>query len=354
MTDWFVDEAAEIDEQCLIIINTRIGRQKNEEYWLIPKLLQTFNPDKGHVYRNFYKPSKDGSILPYRVFITALATDNKKLPASYIEQLRKADPITQQRLLHGNFEYDNTPGRLFNYDNLLAMWENPKLWGAWFISIDVARKGKDKTVLWIWEWFDLVDVIIEKTSDMRELAERITQIAKERDIWARYIIADEDGVWWGLVDNLRCQGFVNNSKPRQRKRPNLSTIRNFDNLKTQCYFELAKHIGKISIQVNSVTLEDGSTLYFKRDLLEELDVVVQTNLDSDTKLSIIKKEDIKAKIARSPDYSDMLMMRMYYELDRPDSIEDDKKEEEELTVFDLMMDDDEEKEIDEQLLDSPY
>lgn len=48
-------------------------------------------------------------------------------------------------------------------------------------------------------------------------------------------------------------------------------------------------------------------------------------MDSDTKLSIISKEDIKDKIGRSPDYSDALMMRMYFEIDK---IEKFEKEEE--------------------------
>jgi hypothetical protein len=62
--------------------------------------LGTFNPDKGHVYRNYYKAAKDRTLPDYRVFIPALATDNKKLPTSYIDQLKKADNVTQQRLLY--------------------------------------------------------------------------------------------------------------------------------------------------------------------------------------------------------------------------------------------------------------
>jgi len=41
---------------------------------------------------------------------------------------------------------------------------------------------------------------------------------------------------------------------------------------------------------------------------------VQTKLDNDTKISIIAKEDVKEKLWRSPDFSDALMMRMYFEL----------------------------------------
>ena len=116
-----MDEAAEVEEQCITILSTRIGRQYNEKYNLKPKLLLTFNPDKGYVYRNFYKPSRDGTLPIWRCFIPALATDNEFVPKSYIEQLEKADEVTKQRLLYGNFDYDATPGRLFNYDKILEM-----------------------------------------------------------------------------------------------------------------------------------------------------------------------------------------------------------------------------------------
>jgi len=69
-------------------------------------------------------------------------------------------------------------------------------------------------------------------------------------------------------------------------------------------------------------------------------------MDNDGKLSIIKKDDIKSKIGRSPDYSDAIMMRMYYELDKMEEIE----EKEETVVFDemsLLIDDDEYDEKDE-------
>jgi len=79
---------------------------------------------------------------------------------------------------------------------------------------------------------------------------------------------------------------------------------------------------------------------------------VQTKMDNDGKLSIIKKDDIKSKIGRSPDYSDAIMMRMYYELDKMEEIE----EKEETVVFDemsLLIDDDEYDEKDE-TYNSPY
>ena len=61
-----------------------------------------------------------------RVFIPALATDNPFITKSYIDQLSKADEITKQRLLYGNFDYDATPGRLFSYDSLTDLFTNPR------------------------------------------------------------------------------------------------------------------------------------------------------------------------------------------------------------------------------------
>lgn len=49
-------------------------------------------------------------------------------------------------------------------------------------------------------------------------------------------VCDEDGVGGGVVDQLGCKGFVNNSSPILT--PEQKEIRNYKNLKDQCYFEL--------------------------------------------------------------------------------------------------------------------
>jgi hypothetical protein len=49
---------------------------------------------------------------------------------------------------------------------------------------------------------------------------------------------------------------------------------------------------------------------------------VEVWLDQDGKVKIIKKEDMIAKLWRSPDVADMVMMRMFYELDKISPIEE--------------------------------
>lgn len=148
LTGGFIDESNEVAEQCVTILNTRVGRQRNEQYKIKPKILETFNPDKGHVYRRYYVPFKSGTLPKYRRFIPSLITDNKYIDPAYIEQLQRADEITKQRLLYGNFEYDNTFGKLFRYDEIVDLFScNVAKDDTFYISADIARFGADKTVI---------------------------------------------------------------------------------------------------------------------------------------------------------------------------------------------------------------
>ena len=276
LTSGYVDESAEIAEKCLTILMTRVGRHKNEEYGLAPKILEGFNPDKGHVYRRYFKPHKDGKLPAYRTFIPALATDNKRLPKSYIEQLKKADEVTKQRLLYGNFDYDDTPGRLFEYEALHDLFTNPKENGDYFISIDVARKGRDTTRIFVWNGLEIVDIITETVSDMLVLGARVTKLCQKYKVPASRVVVDENGVGGGLVDILKCQGFINNARALQPKNPNLSQKRNFEHLKTQCYWELAKLVNARRISISATLTEEQ-----KGQIIEELDAVVQIDIDKD-------------------------------------------------------------------------
>jgi hypothetical protein len=58
-----------------------------------------------------------------------------------------------------------------------------------------------------------------------------------------------------------------------------------------------------------VSCEDGLII---DELSKELEQVKRDKIDSDGKLRLLSKEDVKKLIGRSPDYSDALMMRMYF------------------------------------------
>jgi len=116
------------------------------------------------------------------------------------------------------------------------------------------------------------------------------------------VVVDEDGIGGGVKDILRCQGFVNNSTPMKVE----GEKENFSNLKSQCYFKLAD-----KVRDNEVYIKDTS---IQEVLIQELEQIKQKDMDKDGKKSIIPKDKIKELIGRSPDYADMLMMRVYFEL----------------------------------------
>ena len=293
-----IDEANQITEKAKNVLSSRL-RYKLDEYGLIPKLYMSCNPAKGWVY-GMYKESRDNTLPQHKKFIQALVTDNKHISKHYTAQLNKLDEISKARLLRGDWEYDDSKDALIEYDAIINMFSNVVPTGEKYITADIARFGKDKTAIYLWNGLQVADVVVLDMSSMVDVANKIKEIQQREGVKLSNIIVDEDGVGGGAKDILRCKGFVNNSKAIRGE--------NYQNLKTQCYYKLADLInkGQIGFSTNDIKL--------KELLIQELEQVRRVNMDKDTKLSILSKDKIKDLIGRSPDYSDALMMRCYYEL----------------------------------------
>lgn len=294
-----IDECNQITEKAKNVLSSRI-RYKLDEYNLIPKMIMTCNPAKGWVYNNFYKPNRDNTLPNHQKFIQALVSDNKHISKHYEQQLQKLDEISKARLLRGDWEYDDSNDTLINYDSIINMFSNIVPTGEKYITADIARYGKDKTCIFFWNGLQVSQIVVLELSSMVDVANKIKEIQQREGVRLSNIIVDEDGVGGGAKDILRCKGFQNNSKAVRGE--------NYQNLKTQCYYKLADMInrGQIGVSTNDIK--------FKELLIQELEMVKRTNIDKDSKLSILSKDKVKDLIGRSPDYSDALMMRMYYEL----------------------------------------
>lgn len=312
LTWCWIDESNETPLKAKQILKTRVGRKNliNGEtvknFWL-----ETFNPDKGHVYSDYYKPYKDGTMPKYRAFIQALPTDNPHLPQAYIDNLKRADKITRERLLEGNFEYDLDDNALIRYDYIEDLFTNTldkKL--RKFITCDVARYGGDKTVITVWDDFEVIDIGMFSGYGIDMTSEKIKEYAERYKIPFSHIIVDEDGVGGGVVDTLRgVKGFMANRSPF----PNRITGKpdNYLNLKTQCSYLLSDWVNnhKMAIKISDENIREN--------IREDLSWIKRKNADKDGKLQIIGKDEIREAIGRSPDIGDTLMMRMYFELQSP-------------------------------------
>lgn len=303
ITGAFIDECNQIVYKAWQVVKSRI-RYKLKEFGLIPKLLGTCNPAKNWVYPNFYQARKDGTIKPYRKFIQALPTDNPHLPESYLKSLLELDENSKQRLYYGNWEFDNDPASLIAYLAILNIFKLTLIpVGEYFITSDIARFGRDKTIIGLWCGMRLIRIITIDKNKVTEAAQAIKDLAFEYSIPMKNVIVDDDGVGGGVVDILGCEGFVNNSRPLPN--PETGEDENYNHLKSQMYFMLAKVItdGLMYIDCSDEV----------RDIIvQELEQVKQYNMDKDGKKQIFPKDVVKENLGRSPDYSDMLMMRMWF------------------------------------------
>lgn len=306
LTGCFLDECQQINVKAINVLRGRMSVLSGEGWKTIPKSLYTCNPSKNWIYEDFVRPDKDNRLSNDKVFIKSLATDNPFIPNEYIENLKKSDKITVERLLYGNFEYDDDPSALIDYDKILDCFTNdfvPE--GEKMLTADIARFGSDSTVIGIWDG-NRVKLIQYRGKSVSEVSAIIKEMQSKYSIPNSMTIADEDGVGGGVVDILGCNGFVNNSSPLPNPM-NLGT-ENYNNLKSQCYFRLAERINKSGLFIDCQNIE------IKNAIIQELEQVKQYNMDKDGKRQILPKDKVKEVLGRSPDFADTLMMREWFDL----------------------------------------
>jgi len=311
----FMDEVSQITEKAKNIVMSRL-RFKLDEFDLIPKMLMASNPSKNFAYREYYKPYSIGELPSYRKFVPALVGDNPYISDYYEQNLQKLDKVSKERLLFGNWEYDDDPSRLFEYDKILDMFglyveehHQAKRW----LTVDVARFGKDKSVFMYWKGLHLAAIWTMDKSSTVEVRKKIEDTCLFYQIPFSQVVIDEDGVGGGVVDELKVKcpqikGFVNNSRPYETTSPRLKQ-HNYANLKAQCYFTLAEYISQAKLSIY-----EDIPINFKNLLIEDLEQIKVKDIDKDTTLRIIDKEKIKEDLGRSPDFADAMMMRMLGEL----------------------------------------
>jgi hypothetical protein len=132
---------------------------------------------------------------------------------------------------------------------------------------------------------------------MVQIQDAIKTLKVKYQVPVSQIIVDEDGIGGGVVDNLKCKGFINNSSPLNPT---------YQNLKAECGYKLAELAGQIWIKKDLPEKE-------KEAIILELGMLRTFDSDKDGKLRLMPKEKIKEYIGRSPDWLDCFIMRMWFE-----------------------------------------
>lgn len=331
-TGGWIDEAGEVHYLAFDVLKVRIGRWMNKEYGLNPaKILLTCNPELNWIYRIGYKPWRNGTLEEGYAFIQSLYSDNPYTREEAKKRLSKIkDKVLKARLMLGLWEYADDNNSLVDYDSIIDLFTNvlpePEITGRpikipKFLTTDVARYGSDKSTFGKWRGFDLYNVESTVKRGVDQTAQKVKDILRKEMIPYSQCIADEDGIGGGVVDIVRgIKGFVGNSSPivtdemKRRHLQNKSnyTKINYKNLRSQCGFMLADKIVNHEICI-SANLDEAT----KEMIIEDLQQLKKKDTGNEGPLQLIPKDEIKEAIGRSPDYSDMMMMRMYFELKKP-------------------------------------
>lgn len=306
LTDMFLDEAQEIDEKPVSVLRGRFSLLRGKfpdgtEWVTIPKAMYSCNPKRNWIYNDFVKPAREGTLAYFRAFIKALPKDNPYLEPAYLENLMRSDKVTVQRLVFGNFEYEDDPAVLFDYDALRDLFHNEHIEevGGKSCSADLAMKGHDHFVAGSWTG-NVCRIKIDKDySTGREIETDLKGLMIRDSIPRSLTIVDADGMGSYLESYLEgIKEFHGGNAPSDRK---------YQNLRAECYFKLAELVNarKIRIICNEQQRER---------IIDELGALKQAHVDNDVgKLDVMKKDEWKKLLGgKSPDYADMLMMAMYW------------------------------------------
>lgn len=319
-SDGSIEEAGEVHSLAKDVLKSRIGRHLNKELGIIPNLLVSGNPKKNWTKQEYYQPWKEGRLPENKVFVQSLYLDNPFTAEEYGKQLSGIhNEVMRQRLKDGNWDYDDSKDCLVSYDALIDTFSNTIIKdNQKYLIIDVARLGKDTTIFSFWEGLELYKIEQFIRQDTQKTIQQAKDYASAERIPFSNIMVDEDGIGGAVVDGLfGVKGFVANSTPlptRNQIRGRLAKIEsdlvpktNFKNLKSQCAFKLAELINEHNISFKVPEFRDV--------IIEELsELLRQKDIDSDGKLQLVPKEEVKETLGRSPDVGDTIIYRAWFEL----------------------------------------
>ncbi len=301
ITGAFIDEAPQVKVKAKNVVKSRI-RHMVSHYGLKPKILYGCNPSKGWLYTEFYKPYKDGNLSIDKQFVPAFVNDNPDIDATYKHNLIKLPKNLKERLLFGNWEYDDDPSVLCDYDAIADCFTNDHaIKGDKNISADLAMQGRDRFVAGYWNG-DNVTVEIDKLKATGKSIEvDLKNMMNNKRIGHSQTVVDSDGLGNYLESYLiGIKEFHGGAQANNKDE--------YANLKSECAYELAAKINKRELKIICTDEQ-------KEIIIEELGVLKADNVDADErKKKIIKKDKMKELLGHSPDYLDMLIMGMYFKV----------------------------------------
>lgn len=296
----FIDEVNQTRKMAWDITKSRI-RYKLDEYGLVPKILGTCNPAHNWVYTEFYDPAKRGKLPRNKAFLQSLLSDNPYISKHYRDNLLTLDRASKERLLFGNWEYQDDPAVLCEFDAIVDLFTNDHVLPGddTFISADLAMQGRDRFVGGGWRGNVCTLDIDKEKSTGKEIEQDLKALMIEKEVPRSHTVVDSDGLGAYLDSYLTgIKTFHGGAVAFDDK--------TFANLKAECGYKLAEMINKRQIKI---ICSDEQ----KQAIIAELGVLKAKDVDKDeSRKRIIDKKLMRELLGHSPDYLDMLIMKMFF------------------------------------------
>lgn len=282
-----------------------------------------------HIHLTFNPVAKESWI--YRLFFARNIYDARALKTTYLDNLYTPVDMAAQfdalRLTHPE-EYavyalgewgsmDDIENRLFQEDSILDLFTNSFIQptGTRYLTADVAFSGVDKFVIMVWDGWTVIDVLTYAKSEGDEIVNKIREVASEYAIPGQRIAFDAGGVGIALRGFLRSSvSFVGSAAPietnedKKEYQKKVLARPQYRNLRAQCYHYAATKVNDCEAYFAP---ESG---YLREQIGQEMRAIRKVDMLEGGKYQIVKKEEIKDRIGRSPDLADTFSMRAIFDL----------------------------------------
>lgn len=283
---WFaIDEASETTENFFFMLCSRLRLS-------LPGIryfgLLGSNPEPGWLKHRFIDQKLDNHI-----FIPALPTDNPDLPEGYIDRLKEIFPDEWiKRFLEGDWTAWEGAKNIFPYKEIHAAFSrNIEAGKPIEIGVDVARSGKNETVIVLRSGSKVEILEIIKQSDLMFVSGRVAFWIGDKK--PDKIKIDADGLGAGVVDRLKELGFKiteihGGAKARNNER--------FANQKAEIHWGFRERLlsGDVDLPENDIELKSQLT-------------AIEYNIKSNGAIEIVSKEDMEKKGIKSPDRAEAVI-----------------------------------------------
>lgn len=308
-----IDRKGSVKESDFTELNRRLRCEKAPNH-----IHLTFNPvaKESWIYRLFFAQN----LYSVRALKTTYLDNHYTPPdmAAQFEALRPSNPEEYRVYALGEWgSLDDIDNRLFKEESIGDLFTNSFIQptGVRYLTADVAFSGVDKFVIMVWDDWTVVDVRTYEKSEGDEIVNKIKEVASEYNIPGQRIAFDAGGVGIALRGFLRTAvSFVGAAAPVETNEDKAEYQKKvlpkpqYRNLRAQCYHYAA---GKVNDCEAYFAVKSG---HMQEQLGQELRAIRKIDLPDGGKYQIVKKDEIKERIGRSPDLADTFSMRAIFDI----------------------------------------